>query len=621
MTLTLDNIEFHDGRGSLFVTPSVIPPGFSGIQLIRAEGGRLRQMASYHNGEIEFYVNDQGQLQSGDGTFVLGRAGINVSASAPRQPSPARKTPMVDGAIVTDGSLISKKLTESSKDFSTEIVFSATDYDTVAWSAGELKFADGKTYDLAAGNTGEMTGSTYIYFDPTDSPTTLFVTDEALEGVGEHRVLLCFAKPAVDATQHAFFVPAVGVMGINETVIGPNSVTSGIVKAGSIYGYHIGAGEITAAHIDVVDLESISAHTGSLTVDEDVVIGSPNVAGKLRSYGKTAYGDTTVGYIFDRTAGNVPRFDIYATSTNYLRFDGSQLNYAGPIIMTGGSISWGDVTAPSYGEITGTKPPTNATYGADWTANITNRPPNLVALGDIPGYIKGTYIDANEVSSPEIRGNWVLAGNVIVGAPTSGLTSGMLGNDGGADPLTIYSGETYANRATAPFRTYKSGAVIMSSAKIRTSTGTKYIDIGNAIANEMQFFEGGVSKVRVGSDVYGSGNPGILVSDGTVYALSTVASSSSIIAVNSGSSGRAISALSSASTLAEAVWAYAHGPGQNIAIQGTADGGSSNWAGWFEEGNVYVKHHIHIKGVPYTWPAANAVGTLHNDGSGNLTWS
>jgi hypothetical protein len=127
--------------------------------------------------------------------------------------------------------------------------------------------------------------------------------------------------------------------------------------------------------------------------------------------------------------------------------------------------------------------------GADWTSNITNRPTRLVSLGDVPSFIGSTFIDANAVVSPEIRGNWVLAGNVIVGSPSTGLTTGMLGNEGGSDPLTFYSGATYDNRNTAPFRLYKSGAFVATNGKFQTAGSGARVEIGVSGVGDIRIFD------------------------------------------------------------------------------------------------------------------------------------
>jgi hypothetical protein len=65
---------------------------------------------------------------------------------------------------------------------------------------------------------------------------------------------------------------------------------------------------------------------------------------------------------------------------------------ANNITITWGSISWANVTAPAYSQITWTKPPTNA------EAN--------------PSYIKSTYIDSTSIQSPSIAW-WTITGSLI----------------------------------------------------------------------------------------------------------------------------------------------------------------------------------------------------------------
>ena len=82
-----------------------------------------------------------------------------------------------------------------------------------------------------------------------------------------------------------------------------------------------------------------------------------------------------------------------------------------------------------------------------------------------------------------------------------------------ADSNGIYLGN--ATFASAPFSVTMAGAMTATSATLKTSTGTKYIDIGIGIANEIQFFEGSASKVRIGSSIY-STIPGIFIDGGDI---------------------------------------------------------------------------------------------------------
>lgn len=77
-------------------------------------------------------------------------------------------------------------------------------------------------------------------------------------------------------------------------------------------------------------------------------------------------------------------------------------NIYGDINMTGGSISWSNVTAPAYSQITGSKPPTNAE-------------PN-------PSYITSTKITQTTIESPSITGGTITGGQIIGGSITSNTT-------------------------------------------------------------------------------------------------------------------------------------------------------------------------------------------------------
>lgn len=75
--------------------------------------------------------------------------------------------------------------------------FSSTDSDTVSWTSGTLTLSDGSVYSIVAGNTGNMTALTYIYFDKNKSTTAFQTTTTAGNAVGTGKILLGTAKPVV----------------------------------------------------------------------------------------------------------------------------------------------------------------------------------------------------------------------------------------------------------------------------------------------------------------------------------------------------------------------------------------------------------------------------------------
>lgn len=162
------------------------------------------------------------------------------------------------GDAIADGSIIAAKLTQNSQGWNTNIVFSSPSDNLVSWSSGQIKFADGALYNIGSGNTGGMSAFTYIYFNSSISPTTLQVTTNYSNVIGEQNILLCVAENIADITQTAFFIPSVGTFGINATVVGPNSISTGSIQALAITTGLLAANAVTAAKISVASLIAIS---------------------------------------------------------------------------------------------------------------------------------------------------------------------------------------------------------------------------------------------------------------------------------------------------------------------------------------------------------------------------
>lgn len=97
--------------------------------------------------------------------------------------------------------------------YTTTVAFSATDWDTVAWSSGGVKFYDGTTQSIDAGNTGNLaTDAIYvIYFDLADaSPNVLKVQQidlYKLFSFTEYTSVLCVVQRSGDASVDAKFLP------------------------------------------------------------------------------------------------------------------------------------------------------------------------------------------------------------------------------------------------------------------------------------------------------------------------------------------------------------------------------------------------------------------------------
>ncbi len=138
----------------------------------------------------------------------------------------------------------------------TTIVFSATDEDTAAWSSGSIKFSDGTTKSIDAGNTGNIGATTYVYFDDDVSQTVLQTTTTYSSAIGENKLLLAIVE-----------------IGTSQCLITTSPILGTVIS-----GTAIATGTITANKLSVSQLDAICVNTGTLNVDESITVGT---AGKV----------------------------------------------------------------------------------------------------------------------------------------------------------------------------------------------------------------------------------------------------------------------------------------------------------------------------------------------------
>ncbi len=106
----------------------------------------------------------------------------------------------------------------SLQDWTSTLAFSATDSNTVAWAAGDLRFSTGTVYSITGGNTGNISALTYIYFDKAVSVTVLQTTTTAASAIGANKVLIAVASPNTDTARKATYQVYDGTGGINLSV-------------------------------------------------------------------------------------------------------------------------------------------------------------------------------------------------------------------------------------------------------------------------------------------------------------------------------------------------------------------------------------------------------------------
>ncbi len=138
------------------------------------------------------------------------------------------------------------------------LVFTASDSDTVAWGTGTIKLKSGTTYTIDAGNTGNIVAITYIFLDVTVSSTVLQTTTTATSAVGANRILVAVAKNNSDAAKKAEF-QVFGGFG-QSTFITTDNLAANAVTANEVT-----ANTITANKMNISTLSAIAADLGTIT--------------------------------------------------------------------------------------------------------------------------------------------------------------------------------------------------------------------------------------------------------------------------------------------------------------------------------------------------------------------
>lgn len=201
-----------------------------------------------------FHVDTDGNMWLGAATFAASNAKISNAGAG-----------TFNSITITGGSITATPIasipTGTGTDislipFTHNIVFSVTDADTIAWTAGTVTMANAtpaRTFSISAGNTGNMAALTYIYLD-TAAPTVFSTTTTYTTAVGANKVLIGVAQ---NQTVTASYVPMGG---------GGQSLIDGAqIGALSIVAGNIAASTITAGKLSVSQLSAIAADMGTIT--------------------------------------------------------------------------------------------------------------------------------------------------------------------------------------------------------------------------------------------------------------------------------------------------------------------------------------------------------------------
>ena len=159
--------------------------------------------------------------------------------------------PVSELGLLDHGIEAARALIEGSGRQSFTGTFSATDWDTVAWTAGTLTLTtfedednrdDGTAtnYSIVAGNTGNLSSDTprYIYFDPDISTTVLQVAVASSSALPEddlNRALVCVAWRARSSSGDCSFVPAKGQLVVRAAMLDVAKLSAISADIGTVY--------------------------------------------------------------------------------------------------------------------------------------------------------------------------------------------------------------------------------------------------------------------------------------------------------------------------------------------------------------------------------------------------
>lgn len=199
-------------------------------------------------------------------------------------------------------------------------------------------------------------------------------------------------------------------------------------------------------------------------------------------------------------------------------------NISGSITMTSGSISWASVTGPSYSDVTGIKPPSDATKGATWGIDITSQPTDNAIMNSYianGSYSGGTFISGTTVYSPTIAST----AGYISGTFKVGSTGIVMDGSSGVIRSSTYTGQggdgwQIDKNGTAVFNNvYVEGTV---NATAGTFSGSISIGSGNAI------FKADSNGIYLGNATYASAPFRVNMSGEVIAQKITVTTSSSV---------------------------------------------------------------------------------------------
>lgn len=159
--------------------------------------------------------------------------------------------------------------------WSTNISWSASDKNTVAWTSWSIYLPDWTAYTISSGgNTWDMTTTTYIYYDIENE--AIATTTSASVSVGKDKLLLCVANPVSTNGKSAEFQAFwtndqstfIYASNIAANTITGNEIAANTITANQIDSWAITTDKIAAWAVDTTQLADYSVVADKMYVSE-----------------------------------------------------------------------------------------------------------------------------------------------------------------------------------------------------------------------------------------------------------------------------------------------------------------------------------------------------------------
>lgn len=238
-------------------------------------------------------------------------------------------------------------------------------------------------------------------------------------------------------------------------------------------------------------LAGVADGGGSVEVSPDAIgngvgAGTTIMAAASMQVGMNTPNDGNTGFWLG-TVNGVPQFAI-GSALNYLFWSGTGLTVVGAITATSGTIGGFTISATSLLAGAGaTRIQLDTTAGIWLGATTFGAAPFSVSLAGALTATNAT-ISGSVTATTGTIGGFSIGSDYIRDAANS---MGMASTVTGGDDVRFWAGDTFANRATAPFRVTEAGAVTGSSITITggSITSTPISAIPNSTATDITLLE------------------------------------------------------------------------------------------------------------------------------------